>query len=59
MFKRTLHDGVVVCTVASQQEGPWFESQLGAFCVLMHCFACYLRKGYILILAHVVHRLCS
>ena len=28
-----LHSGVVVSTVASQQEGSCFESQLGPFCV--------------------------
>jgi len=32
-----LHGGVVVSTVASQQEGSWFESQLGPFCVEFAC----------------------
>ena len=43
-----MHGGVVVSTVASQQEGSRFNSQLGPFCVEFACSPVYawVLSGY-------------
>ena len=53
-----LHSVVVVSTVASQQEGSWFESQLGPFCVVFACSPCVCvasLSGYFLPLSKNMH----
>ena len=44
----THHGGLVVSSVASQEEGSWFESRLGAFYVEFSCFP-YACMGFLLV----------